>query len=75
MRSSEVCHPVREAAELPVRIPKLRVAGSNPVSHSNPSCGPTSLDSLGIDDAALRLGTTTFKAGALPFRAQPRGRP
>ena len=31
MRSSEVCHPVRAAAELPVRIPKLRVAGSNPV--------------------------------------------
>jgi len=40
VRSSEVCHPVREDAELPVRIPKLRVAGSNPVSRSNPSCGP-----------------------------------
>ena len=36
VRSSEVCHPVRAAAELPVRIPKLRVAGSNPVSRSIP---------------------------------------
>jgi len=27
---------VRAAAELPVRIPKLRVAGSNPVSRSIP---------------------------------------
>ena len=33
-RPSEVCHPVREAAEVPVRIPKLRVAGSTPVSRS-----------------------------------------